>query len=182
MKSDPPPLFFIALLPDAALQAEITAFKRHCARHFGASHALKSPPHITLVSPFRWDSKRLPALKSALAGFARTQIPLNIGLRDFGCFAPRVLFVAVTPNPELDALAAALEHQLEQKIGLSRKAGHGFHPHMTIAHRDLQERIFPRAWAHFSALEFRRSFLADGLTLLRHSGGKWVVDADFPFL
>lgn len=182
MKSDPHPLFFIALLPDAALQAEVTAFKQYCARHFGASHALKSPPHITLVSPFRWPTDRLPALAAALAEFSEKQPAFDIELRDFGCFAPRVLFVDVVKNPNLEALEANLVVTLEQKIDLNRKTGHGFHPHMTIAHRDLQERIFPEAWTHFSALEFRRSFLASGLSLLRHSGGKWVVEMNFSFL
>ncbi|MCB0531497.1 MAG: 2'-5' RNA ligase family protein [Lewinellaceae bacterium] len=181
MKSEPHPLFFIALLPDTGLQSEVTAFKQYCARHFGASHALKSPPHITMVSPFRWQIDRLPVLAEALAEFSGQQTAFEIELRDFGCFAPRVLFVDMVKNPNLEVLESKLALALEEKTGLKRKSGHGFHPHMTIAHRDLQERYFREAWAYFSKLEFRRSFQAKALTLLRHTGGKWGIETTFPF-
>lgn len=169
------------MLPDAGLQTEVTAFKHYCARHFDASHALHTPPHITLVSPFRWQIDRLPALSDALTEFSEKQAAFEIELRDFGCFAPRVLFIDMVKNPNLEALEANLALALEQKTGLKRKSGHGFHPHMTIAHRDLQERYFREAWTYFSKLEFRRSFQAKALTLLRHAGGKWEFEATFPF-
>ena len=45
--------FFIAILPPETIQREITDFKEEIARDFKSSHALKSPPHITLLMPFR---------------------------------------------------------------------------------------------------------------------------------
>lgn len=181
MKPKQHPLFFIALLPDETIQREVTGFKHFCADHFDARHALKSPPHITLVSPFRWDEKRLPELCQALDGFSKKQHVFEIGLHDFDCFVPRVLFVAIEPNPELSGLAGALSRQLEQSVGLKQDGRHGFNPHMTIAHRDLDRQIFPKAWAHFSKLEYRRQFLAEGLTLLKHRGGRWETEREFVF-
>lgn len=175
------PLFFIALLPDEALQQEITVFKNHCAQHFGASHALTSPPHITLVSPFSWKMSDLSLLEDALEGFAASQRPFDIKMSGFGCFPPRVVFVDIVPNPTLSTLAADLAQFLEKRIGLVRKTSHGFNPHATIAHRDLKEAVFQEAWDFFSKIEFRRAFMADGLTLLRHEQRCWQIEETFLF-
>jgi len=59
------PLFFVALLPPEDLQREISAFKKHIANTWGACHALKSPPHITLQPPFDWPENELASLKNA---------------------------------------------------------------------------------------------------------------------
>lgn len=175
------PLFFIALLPGEELQREVTAFKNYCNEHFGASHALTSPPHITLVPPFPWSMAKLTELGEALDDFAAEQTPFEVKLRDFGCFAPRVIFVDIVPNQKLSALAAKLATHLERRTGLKRETDHGFNPHMTIAHRDLESRMFPKAWAYFSKKEYRRTFRAGGLTLLRNERGRWEVEETYPF-
>ncbi len=175
------PLFFIALLPDEAIQQEITAFKNHCAQHFGASHSLTSPPHVTLVSPFSWKADDLTLLEDALDEFAGSQSPFKIGMSGFGCFPPRVIYVDIVPNQMLSTLANKLIAHLEKSVGLIRKTAHGFNPHATIAHRDLQEEIFPLAWAYFSKLAFQRTFLADRLILLRHEQHRWETAATFDF-
>ncbi len=174
-------LYFIAILPDEALQQEVTAFKRYCAEHFGASHSLNSPPHITIVPPFAWQTDELPNLITALDSFAKAQTALEIGLNGFGSFQPRVIFVDVEPNQKLTELASKLTTHLNNKIGLHRESAFGFNPHMTIAHRDLQHRVFPKAWAYFSKLEFQRKFNAAALTLLRHEQGGWKVVENFLF-
>lgn len=175
------PLFFIALLPGERLQREVTAFKQYCADHFGANHALTSPPHITLVPPFFWNISKLPELSEALDDFAAEQTPFEVKLHDFGCFSPRVIFIDIAPNRKLSALAASLEAHLERRTGLKRETDHDFNPHMTIAHRDLQSRVFPKAWAYFSKKEYRRTFKAGGLTLLRHERGRWETEESYPF-
>ena len=58
-------LFFIAVLPDEAIQAEVARFKHYAARHFKSSRALRSPAHITLFSPFRWPPDKLAQLEGA---------------------------------------------------------------------------------------------------------------------
>ncbi|MFQ5448773.1 MAG: 2'-5' RNA ligase family protein, partial [Saprospiraceae bacterium] len=85
-------LFFIALLPDEEIRREYTPYKNDCARKFGTSHALKSPPHITLVPPFRWREEQLEALKDTLDLFALGQEPFEVQLRHFNCFKPRVIY------------------------------------------------------------------------------------------
>jgi 2'-5' RNA ligase len=158
----------------------VTAFKRYCAEHFGASHSLISPPHITIVPPFSRQTDELPSLTAALDSFAKAQSALEIGLNGFGSFPPRVIFVDVEPNQELTELATKLATHLNNKIGLNRESAFGFNPHMTIAHRDLQHRVFPKAWAYFVKKEFQRKFNATALTLLRHEQSGWKMVENFP--
>ncbi len=59
-------LFFIAVLPPKEIQAEVTRFKEYAAGHFHSSRALRSPPHITLISPFQWPEERAEEMMQAL--------------------------------------------------------------------------------------------------------------------
>ncbi len=173
------PLFFIALLPDEHLQKEVTAVKNYCAEHFQASHSLTSPPHITLVPPFSWNNTNLKSLCDAIDGFTEGQNSFEVCLNGFNSFPPRVIFVDVEPNPTLAKLAVDLNTHLEQTVGLKRESSHGFNPHMTIAHRDLQRHIFPKAWAYFQQKTFKRQFKAEEICLLRHEKGRWEIEQVF---
>jgi 2'-5' RNA ligase len=175
-------LYLIALLPDEALRGDIKGLKEEMKSRYGASHALKSPAHITLQMPFRWAVSAELSLIRALEEFARTQEPFGIDLSGFDCFAPRVLFVKVTPHLPIVSLQARLREQLEQKLGFPPgKEGTPFHPHMTIATRDLSEACFQKAWEEFSERKFRASFTADRLYLLRHTGKAWDIHRTFTF-
>ncbi|GAB4492897.1 MAG: 2'-5' RNA ligase family protein [Saprospiraceae bacterium] len=181
MKKDP--LFFIALLPPEDLQREVTAFKQLIADTWGASHALKSPPHLTLQPPFAWPEKDLNSLKKCLADLASRQAPFKVGLQRFGAFPPRVVFIKPLKNNFLEQLFKNLTHSLECDLGFSDPRNRRpFHPHMTIAHRDLDERDFPDVWAFFREKTFERKFEADTLTLLRNVQGKWETEENFSFL
>ncbi|GIV30925.1 MAG: hypothetical protein KatS3mg029_0276 [Saprospiraceae bacterium] len=175
------PLYFIAVLPGEEIQQEVMAFKQYCCTHFGACHALKSPPHITLVPPHRWAEEVLPQLEEVLDLFALGQEPFEVELQDFAAFAPRVIYVDVSPNPSLRALHRHLLAKLERSMEFRDERAHRFHPHMTIAHRDLDRQAFRRAWAHFSLVEYRRRFTVDQLVLLEHRDKRWHIRRAFPF-
>ena len=175
------PLFFIALLPTEDIQQEVTNFKLDCARRFNASHALKTPPHLTLIPPFPWPQARLGELGGALDDFANCQTTFEVKLQNFNYFQPRVIFVDVVENQQLEKLQLALFHHLKKSVGLEDERGNRFHPHMTIAHRDLKPGEFPKAWAHFSKIEYRRTFKAEKLTLLEHLNSRWEICEDFHF-
>lgn len=173
------PLFFIALLPGLEIQKEVTEFKNACAEKFDACHAFKSPPHITLQSPFRWPMKQIDKLENSLADFSENQFSFFVNLKNFAAFPPRVIYVDVVKNENLKSLHGDLELYLLENINLKNKRSHGFNPHMTIAHRDLKENIFPVAWNYFSEQKYERNFLAERLTLLKHINRKWEIWREF---
>ena len=174
-------LFFVALLPPEHLQREVTAFKNYIAEKWGAHHALNSPPHLTLQPPFVWPENDLEALKNCLAGFASRQTPFTVELSGFGAFPPHVVFIKPLKNRFLSRLFHNLVICLERELGFSDPRNQRpFHPHMTIAHRDLDARDFSAVWSYFVEKKFERQFEANVLALLRNVRGKWEVEEQFP--
>ena len=54
-----------------------------------------------------------------------------------------------------------------------------FRPHMTVAFRDLNKKMFREAWTHFSELQYQREFVAEQICLLQHNGKHWDERANF---
>ncbi|MBX2870802.1 MAG: 2'-5' RNA ligase family protein [Saprospiraceae bacterium] len=172
-------LFFIAILPPRDLQQEVTSFKEYASTHFNSKHALRSPPHITLISPFRWPVADRNSLNRFLDSFRFLSSPFDLKLQDFDCFAPRVIFVDVKTEPLLVEMQEQLKTEIERALGVEHKGPFGFHPHMTIAFRDLEQSVFPQAWAYFSEQSYLRTFTVENLTLLRHQVDGWQVEGSF---
>jgi len=137
-------LYFVALVPPTTIREEVTAFKAYAAKHFGSQHALHSPPHITLIPPFRWPKDQYLPLATALSHFKFQTADLSIDLLNFSSFPPRVIFVDVTQSTLLRDLQAQLEQHFSQHLNIQPKGPFGFHPHMTVAFRDLTAAVFPR--------------------------------------
>ena len=172
-------LFFIAVLPDFKIQDEVTTFKKYAAAYFQSQHALKSPPHITLIPPFRWELSRWNQLQESLSDFVKEQQTFHLKLKNFDCFAPRVIFVDVEEQPILNQLQKQLHMYLKEHLGLINNNRPGFHPHMTIAFKDLKKSVFPMAWAYFSAQVYERTFEVQQLHLLQHNSKRWTIKQEF---
>jgi 2'-5' RNA ligase len=175
-----PGMFFIAVLPPPPIQDEVTAFKRLIADQWGPRHAFKSPPHLTLQPPFRWPQADLPRLDSCLEQVAAAHAPFPVVLEDFGAFPPRVVFVKPLASRELERLFRSLADGLAADLGfIDPRNRRPFHPHMTIAHRDLEPEQFAGIWEYFHSLSYRRQFEVKALALMRLREGKWEVGRTF---
>lgn len=174
-------LLFVAVIPAEEIREEVTAFKQYALEHFDSGRALRSPAHITLIRPFRWTPDGLPALRRSLEQFSRRCAPFYLTLNGFDCFRPRVIFVDIEPSEELTRLQSALEQYLSSELSLKKERNHGFHPHMTVAFKDLRRSVFPAAWEYFSQQEYLRVFEVNRYFLLRHSGRRWEVYNTFTF-
>jgi 2'-5' RNA ligase len=168
-------IYFIALVPPQEIREEVTQFKLYASEHFNAAHALKSPPHITLFPPFRWALEKETKLQEAVSHFVVSQTPFWVWLEDFDHFGQRVIFVNVIPGEELLGLQKDLKAHLDQTIDLKQADSRPFHPHMTVAFKDLKPDRFEEAWAYFSQQSYERAFEADQLCLLKHDGKQWQI-------
>jgi len=169
-------LYLIALVPEVELRSRIRSLKEEMKHRFGASHALKSPAHITLQMPFRRPESFESELNEAMESFALRQSCFELSLNGFDCFPPRVLFVKVENQGEVIELHRQLQNTLENELHLSKQErGSRFHPHMTIATRDLTEEAFLEAWPEFSRRPFDAVFPVRSLFLLKHNGKAWEV-------
>ncbi len=148
---------------------------------FGAGHALKSPAHITLQMPFRRDEKLEETMIESLENFARNESSFTITLNGFDCFTPRVLFVKITEHSPVVELYERFKEVLQSELGLHKKNTLEFHPHMTIATRDLSAQAFEKAWPEFQKREFEASFEVKSLFLLKHNGKFWDIYREIPF-
>ncbi|MCB0656416.1 MAG: 2'-5' RNA ligase family protein [Saprospiraceae bacterium] len=167
-------LYFIALLPPEDLQFSVNQFKEIAWEKFHSRQALKSPPHITLVPPQRWKASTAAMVKKKMQNWAGGQIPFSIQLQDFGAFVPRVVYIQVVSTPALETIHQECNQIL--KPYLEKIDPRPYHPHMTIAFKDLSQSAFYRAWDYFRQIPFTSSFRVDSITLLIHQEGRWKVE------
>lgn len=175
-------LYFIALIPPEALREKVRGLKEEMKECFGAGHALKSPAHITLQMPFKREEKEEAQLISDLAAFAQIQHPFSIQLSGFDCFAPRVIYLKPIGYEPITELHDQLSTFLLENMGFQEdEVNARFHPHMTIATRDLRKNAFRMAWAEFEHRPFTGKFVADSFFLLKHNGRHWDIYRQLAF-
>lgn len=175
-------LYLIALVPHEDLRKEVRKLKLEMKERFNASHALKAPAHITLQMPFRRDEAFEKMLISELEYFASGQHAFNITLNGFDAFPPRVIFIKIENHRPAEDLHSELQNILKESLGFTEKVLMSrFHPHLTIATRDLSKKMFHKAWPEFKEREFKASFTADRLHLLKHNGKHWELFREFSF-
>ncbi|MCP3928985.1 MAG: 2'-5' RNA ligase family protein [Bacteroidetes bacterium] len=168
-------IFFIAIIPNKELAEEVTEFKQFASEHFESSHALKSPPHITLIPPFRWKMKEAGKLQKSLKKYVKGQKAFYLSLNKFDCFRPNVIFVKIGESIELRKLQKQLGQHLERDLALKNTDTRPYHPHMTVAFKDLKQSVFKNAWDHYSSLRYERVFRVNEIYLLKHTGRRWEI-------
>ena len=167
-------LHFIGILAPGDIQVRVLSWKHYMLQHFGCRNALKSPAHITLIPPFELEGEKEEMLKGSLDQFSVGQADFSIGIRNFSHFGNRVIFAGVEDSPDLEKLQTALESWLSAaRLFHLKHAGRPFHPHITIANRDLKQKDFFAAWDHFRSQTYSVDFKAGSLSLLLHDGAKW---------
>jgi len=169
-------MYFIAQVLPPHLNEQVLQWKWLMQERYGCKVALKSPAHITLVPPFWLDEQFEAALvqdtNTVVAGVAAFTIITN----GFSAFKPRTIFIAVEPNAHLDALKKKVDDffagKEAYKVKLDRRP---FHPHITIATRDLHKKTFAEAWPLFETKAFKEEWTADSISVLRHNKKNWEV-------
>lgn len=173
--------YFVALIPPTSIKDAAQGLKEYFREKYQSKAALNSPPHITLHMPFRWNEAREAKLFDKLREFARRCDPVKVCLDNFSSFAPRVIFLNVTQSDSLDRFQQDMHRffKLELNIFNANYQDRPFHPHLTLAFRDLKKAQFHSAWEEFSKKEYKAEFIADKLVLLKHNGKSWDILKDF---
>ena len=175
-------MFYIAVLCGPEIDKKIQAHKVWMRERFGCTVALKSAAHITLIPPFWLANEQEQLLIETLHSFATSVQPFTIHLKNFAHFSNKVIFAAVEENHLLGSLRKATEDHFMVPFHNSIKPDdRPFHPHVTIANRDIKPGDFNKAWAHFEKLHFDETFEASKISLLKLSPGKWNVTAEQTF-
>lgn len=169
-------MYYIALLCPPAVNEKVLQFKYWMRDRFGCIAALKSPAHITLIPPFWLEETKEMELLQAFQSFTSDMSELNIELNGFSHFGKKVLFVQVKDNPAIEELKNQAEDHFTSIFPANiKKDDRSFHPHVTIATRDIMPSDSDRAWDHFSKKDFTAHFITRTISLLKLSPGKWNV-------
>lgn len=160
--------YFIALIIPEPYFGEIEGMKQNLFEQFQLKGALRSPAHITLHRPFEWKEEKENKLLEKLMEFKFEQ-SFKIELNNFSFFEPRVIFVDVLYNISLNNLHQQLTHFAKRELKLYNEAEdmRGFHPHVTIAFRDLKKPLFYQIKNSFLDKKFEGEFITPKLTLLK---------------
>lgn len=172
-------LYFVAIVVPQHINEQVLVWKKYMEKEYGCKVALRSPAHITLVPPFSMTKEK--ELSNYLREFAGTENKFTIRLKNFDHFKPRVIFVHVDPGAALIQLKERLDSYLPKSFRF-KKEQRPFHPHITIANRDLAKKDFPAAWAYFEKLSFDAEFTVDNISLLRHNNKEWQVAESYKFI
>lgn len=145
------------------------------SEQYQARHALKSPPHITIFPPFKLPVDWELQLAMGLADAVKVCTPFGLTLDGYGCFRPRVIYLNVQPTDLLTQLHKIISWKMNAFLGRDSSADRPFHPHLTLATRDLTHDNFHKAWQAVQHAAFAASITVQEITLLKHNGKNWDI-------
>ena len=178
-----PSLYFIALIPHNELAEKITLIKNDFARNFQSNKSLKVMPHITLQNPFIRMESQETELHLRLEDFFSKINSFKIQLSGYGCFdneKNKVVFIDVVKNEFLFELHKKFIYFSREEMNFSNKeTSYAYHPHITVASKDLSADQFIKAWGKYKSKTFEGIFTADSVYLLKHNFRNWDVLSKF---
>ena len=172
--------YFIAIVPSDFLLSEIEDIKKYISKKYDSRGALQSPAHITLHMPFSFEKedKLLTCIEAFKFGSG-----FSIQLNGFDCFEPRVVFIDTVKNDSLFLLQKELVQHIKKNLGIFNQSDDlkGFHPHITIAFRDLKKQTFYKVWEEYKTLSFSSQFSCNDIAVFKKENRDWKIYKRFNF-
>lgn len=169
-------MYFAALVAPRDIDQQVLKWKNFFKEQYRCIVALKSPAHITLIPPFWMDEELENDLINSINEFSVSKQKFQIILKDFAAFKPRVIYVDVLKNEILDRLQDSFSDFIDKQSKYpAKKEDHPFHPHVTLATRDLYKKDFYEAWEIFTKRKYQALWLVEGISLLKHNKKNWDV-------
>lgn len=172
-------MYFIALVAPEDINKQVLKWKHLMKERYQCEVALRSPAHITLVPPFWMKPELENNLVDSITGFSIYQKGFRVHLNNFSHFKSRVIFIDVAANDQLIKIKNDLSRVLlnSGKYPL-KEDDRPFHPHVTIATRDLHKMAFNEAWEHFKEKRYAAEWIVQSISLLKHNNKNWDVIAN----
>jgi len=169
-------MYFIAIVAPEEINQQVLKWKTFFKEHYECSVALKSRAHITIIPPFWMNEDLENDLINSIREFSHTKNKFEITLKDFETFKPKVIFVDVVKSEMLNGLYQSFsDFIISQNKFPIKKKDLPFHPHVTLATRDLYKKAFQEAWEIFSKKKYETLWIVRGISLLRHNKKNWDV-------
>lgn len=151
------------------------------AATWGPRHALHAPPHITLIPPIRVPEEAMAGLEEQAIAVGREHPAFNLRLRGYGAFPPHVVFIRALVNEDVESLYRDWRGRLEASMpeAIARYPDRPYRPHITLAHRDVEESQFHAIWSHYGEKRLDITYRVKSFAILDLLRTGWVVRKEF---
>lgn len=167
--------YFLAIVPEGAIQENCTEIKNEIRDQFNVKYALKSPAHVTLKMPFSYNEAKEEKLIETLRKFLKQFEPFPISIGGVGKFGKRVIFLKIKADDRLTKLQAELKGFCKRELNLvDELSDRNFHPHMTIAFKDLKEIHFDEILNLVRKKSLNEELVVTEVHLLKRIEGRWI--------
>lgn len=169
--------YLIVITPPPHIRKEVEMLKKKFHHHFNHYQAVTSKPNIILCS-FMMNETGEEAMVRKIASVTYTFSSFKISLNDFNHIGSHTIYTGIE---DPDAIIGLVE-TLKKKLVLPLKESYfSLNPQLTIA-KGLDQEKFSIAYALFQQLEYKASFVANNLILLRKENGllKWETVRQYP--
>jgi 2'-5' RNA ligase len=174
--------YFLALVPPDPILEKAESIKWEIKTRFQVKYALKSPAHITLKMPFSYNEDKEEKLVGKLSEFTAGFSAFSVRIGGIGTFGNRVIFLGVEQSEPLIALQAALKKFCKLELNLPDElSDRNFHPHMTLAFKDLKPSKFPEVLGLAQEMSFDTEYYSEDVVLLKRVEGRWVCSHRLSF-
>ncbi len=174
--------YFLAIVPPEPFLSQIQHVKQSISDNYNSKGALNSPGHITLHMPFSFEEDKESKLIDCLSSFKfKTTFPVSF--KNYDCFEPRVIFIKVEEQVELFELQKQLMNHVKRNLNIFNQSDdmRGFHPHVTVAFRDLKKPVFYKLWEQYQLKSYTGTFNCQSFALLKRVNDKWIVFKEFHY-
>lgn len=168
--------YYVAIVPEGEIQIKLQNLKLHISEHYQTKAAMKSPAHLTLFPPFVAEGNSELPLRQTMDRTVALFQPFVLYTNNFDYFPPRVAFVALEANEQLNKLERAVRHHLKELAFLrSTKIQSHFHPHITLGNRDWTPEQFEACRNELRTKKFCEQLPVQDVSLLRYNQTEWEI-------
>ena len=109
--------------------------------------------------------------------------PFQIEFTGYGCFKNSVIYMDMVVSSQIENLYREWRTALETGMPhlLKRYPDRPYHPHLTLAHRDVSPEVFKLMWEYYKEREHKTSVTFRSFGILHQQPAKWVVEEEFFF-
>jgi 2'-5' RNA ligase len=169
-------MYFVAQVLPEDLNKKVLIYKNFMLEKYHCKVALKSPAHITIIPPCWMEEEKEELLKKDLDDLCMRIDPFKITTHNFSAFKPGTIFIEPDANESLQKLKIKVDAFFKDNAVYKFQTDtRPFHPHITIATRDLRKKDFAEAWNYFAEKKFIEEWKTEGLSLLKHNKKNWDV-------
>lgn len=175
--------YFLAIVPTGEIQESATSLKLLLKEQMNIKYALKSPAHITLKMPFSYNEAKEDFLIEKLSTFLSGKENFKLQVNGTGTFGRRVIFWKIEADSKLYELQESLKTFCKRELNLvDELSDRNFHPHMTIAFKDVKDRDFEKVKAIVTDRSIDLPLQVFSVELLKRIDRRWEVTYSFPLL